>query len=63
MTTDAKRCRRCGKKVYPTQTAAFGAALRNSAKFAHPMRAYPCPYGLGFHLTKRHHWTERSCAA
>jgi len=59
----SKKCKRCQRKVYSSQDDAFAAALRNSAKYAVPLRAYPCPHGRGWHLTTQPQRTERHVAA
>lgn len=47
------RCEQCRKKAYPTQAYAIHAALGNSILFGTPLRAYKCPHGQGWHLTKQ----------
>lgn len=52
------RCTDCGKTSFPTQGAAYAAALRLS-RHVGPIRAYKCPGGHGWHLTRRPTWKER----
>lgn len=51
-------CRACGKRSYPNESRA-NEAIQNHQNFNSyegrilPSRAYPCPYGNGWHLTSK----------
>lgn len=49
-------CKACGKHAYGSQGRAE-EAIENIAEVsdrtARPKRVYPCPYGNGYHLTKK----------
>lgn len=49
----ATRCKECGKKSYPSERRAIGAALGNTFQFGGWMRYYRCPRGHGWHLTTK----------
>lgn len=47
----SKRCD-CKKRLHTNEESAIGAAIRCSRRGS-SLRYYPCPSGLGWHLTKR----------
>ena len=57
------RCSVHAKRIYPTQAAAIGAALRNSAKFGCGQRPYRDERCGHWHLTtKPLRWWEGAAA-
>lgn len=52
---DKHRCKPCSKVSFPSEGAAYAAALRLS-RHVGPIRAYPCPHDKGWHLTRLREW-------
>lgn len=57
-------CRPCDKTSFPSESQALGAVdyyqtVITDGLRAKPKRAYPCPKGNGYHITKQ---DERSTA-
>lgn len=55
---DKHRCKPCNKVTFPNRGAAYAAALRLS-RHVGPVRAYHCPHGTGWHLTRLREWIGR----
>lgn len=56
--TGKTKCKPCGKTTFPNVHAAYAAALRLSRHLG-PIRAYKCPHGHGWHLTRLREWNPR----